>query len=794
VTTDTFVVWDFTIDALQITLESLQDAPPDGHRVRVPGLSRDAGTILFDVVMEGIEEADRVLVVTDKPNANVGFEAGVALALGKSMLFAHYGHELPEWSSRPPLRNYLQNHFTDIVGLEELLLDEDAWWSAPAATALPEDGPCLDLCPRQGEGAALRRRRERMELDDWMRPPDSLLLLTELEDRLGDAARLVWTIANFGEGADERDGAENAINGLFAGWFFGRPGPDASARAERFKVLRSASSRRIADVHLFEKEFGTLKEYAQRIRDFERAWAERAEERTRRERRSRLRGVEEDPSTIRVAVLAFRDLGAPDEDDGYSEGFTEWVIDDLAAIADQHPGLDVVPRRDVIVAENQTGSIAEIGEELRAQYVLEGAFDRSRDPCQFSARLIDVARNRYLAPERFSETWRFHDLASARISRYVRDSLLPGRDSEEPRAPTRQRPEREHAAIMALWNGQSNRRQFNNLRLDEYFFNAERYFRRALEIEPGYVEALSELGFLYILRWETDSAEEWLEKSRRMWKRVRRNEDEHPVALVELGYLSYVRKGSARKAVRLARRAVESDPEHPIAHNVLALLYLYLGFYESNVLIERDEVFHRALGYIYPYANAALALQLSGRYEEALELAREARRMESNAMVAVLMEGAQHYYLEEMDEAERVWREGLEVCPPAVKPILEVALAWIAARGGNRASAERVVEEHRDAAWLSGPYGPYFASLCALTGERDLAVELLAEDRTFASSYRYLVSERTLRPLFGHPRFARLLEKRYGAWERNLEQLGAGLPAAPARQPSPREVLEERGG
>lgn len=790
--TDIFVVWDFTIKGLKITLESLVQSPPHGYRVRVPGLSYQAGTILDKIVLEGISRADRVLIITDKPNANVGFEAGLALGLGKRIQFAHFGRHLPTWSSQPPLRNYLQGSFSDINELEALLLKDDAWFPGQAASELPDDGPCLDLCPELGEGAALRKKRAELRIHGWTRPPDRPFPLTELEDRFGETARLVWTIANFGEGADERDGAENAANAIIAGWFFARcRNLDASSRNDRFSVIRSASSREVVDVHLFEKEIDSLDAYAKRIQHIEETWKASRDPEPKRTSSIHDKARRRDPSKLRIAVLAFKDIGPRDEDEGYSDGFTEWIIADLATVMDRYPELVLIPRQDVINVEKRNRSIAQLGEDLEAQYILEGSFDRTRDPCHFTARLIDVAEDRYLSPERFSQEWTLHDQASRRIAEYALESLLQKLKPEDHQA-LAERPKRDHTAVMAFWNGQSNRRQFNNLRQEKYFHNAEAFFKKALELDPRYVDALSELGFLYILRWETASRPEWLEKSRLVWERVRELEGDNPFALAELGYLAYVQRGDTGDAVRLARQAVAVDPEHPFAHNVLALLYLYLGFYEANLFIEREEVFHRALGYIYPYMNSALALQLCERYDDALELARGARQMESHAMVAVLLEGAQHYYKGEMDIAEAIWREGLKVCPPTVTPILEVALGWIRAQEGDGASARRLIQDHREDAWLRGPYGPYYISLCALAGEEDLAIELLEREATHASSYRYLVSERTLRPLAGQPRFSNLLEQRYEAWVENLEHLAPQLPEQPAPLPTPREFLNQQ--
>jgi hypothetical protein len=265
-----FVVWDQTTRAIRTTLESLSGDPPTGMTINVPMLSPDAGEILRDVVLAGIQGADRVVVLTDKPNANVGFETGLAYGLGRQVALLAQRDPLPDWLREPPFVNFLVQSVDGATAVEELLKHNGVWnhWDprlTPEASHEASD-PTLFLCPSRYEGQSLKRAQNK-RFGNWRTTPGFEFNFHDIPNLLRGVERLIWTIADFGEGADERDGAENAGNGVIAGWFFaemlsrhgGALAPAALADLRRrFYVLRSHGARRVVDVELFERSFSDL--------------------------------------------------------------------------------------------------------------------------------------------------------------------------------------------------------------------------------------------------------------------------------------------------------------------------------------------------------------------------------------------------------------------------------------------------------------------------------------------------------------------------------------------------------
>jgi serine/threonine-protein kinase len=73
------------------------------------------------------------------------------------------------------------------------------------------------------------------------------------------------------------------------------------------------------------------------------------------------------PGGMTIAVLPFQNLGKP-EDEYFADGITEEIINRLTGVS----GLRVIPRSSAMQYKGTTKPLRQIGEELRAGYILEG--------------------------------------------------------------------------------------------------------------------------------------------------------------------------------------------------------------------------------------------------------------------------------------------------------------------------------------------------------------------------------------------------------------------------------------
>jgi len=92
------------------------------------------------------------------------------------------------------------------------------------------------------------------------------------------------------------------------------------------------------------------------------------------------------PVNKSIAVLPFTNLSDDPQQEYFSDGITEEIIDRLAQIQD----LKVISRTSIMNYKNSTKPLKEIGKELGVSNILEGSIRKSGDQIRVSAQLIQV--------------------------------------------------------------------------------------------------------------------------------------------------------------------------------------------------------------------------------------------------------------------------------------------------------------------------------------------------------------------------------------------------------------------
>jgi TolB-like protein len=104
------------------------------------------------------------------------------------------------------------------------------------------------------------------------------------------------------------------------------------------------------------------------------------------------------PSAASIAVLPFADLSPGKDQEYFSDGVAEEILNVLAKVN----GLEVASRTSSFAFKGQaTLGIPAIAKELRVRHVLEGSVRKSGDALRITAQLIDAADDRHL----WSETY-----------------------------------------------------------------------------------------------------------------------------------------------------------------------------------------------------------------------------------------------------------------------------------------------------------------------------------------------------------------------------------------------------
>jgi TolB-like protein len=164
--------------------------------------------------------------------------------------------------------------------------------------------------------------------------------------------------------------------------------------------------------------------------------------------------AEEAAPRTRLAVLPFSNLSDDPAQDYFADGLTEEMIAQLGQRCRGRIG--VVARWSSMVFKGSTSRVREIGQALRADYLLEGSVRREGERARITARLIETASETHL----WAETYERHlteclavqaDVA-ARIAESLAMELTDERPAAAPAAATSVTAYQEYLKGRYRWN------------------------------------------------------------------------------------------------------------------------------------------------------------------------------------------------------------------------------------------------------------------------------------------------------------------------------------------------------
>ncbi len=137
-----------------------------------------------------------------------------------------------------------------------------------------------------------------------------------------------------------------------------------------------------------------------------------------------------------VAVLYFENLSGVKEDEYFRDGITEDIITELSKIR----GLNIFSRPTVLAYRDKTVTPAQIGQQLKAAYVLAGSLRRSGNRLRINAQLVDTQTDFPLWSERYDremkDIFEVQDEIARKIAEALRIRLSPQEQAEIAAKPT----------------------------------------------------------------------------------------------------------------------------------------------------------------------------------------------------------------------------------------------------------------------------------------------------------------------------------------------------------------------
>lgn len=389
-----------------------------------------------------------------------------------------------------------------------------------------------------------------------------------------------------------------------------------------------------------------------------------------------------------IAVLPFANLSPDPENEYFSDGLTEELINSLTKIE----GLRVASRTSAFAWKGKQEHIRKIGEQLNVETVLEGSVRKAGNRLRITAQLVNVDDDSHLWSERYDREMEDVFAIQDEIARAIVDALKIKLASDKKHQIVKPPTESIEAYNLYLQG-----RFHWNKRSKEGFERAIQYFEQALQIDPTYARAYAGLADCYTL-------------------------------LASYGYLDP--QQSFQKAQEAAREALELDETLAEAHASLAAIKLN---HEQDIQGAQEEI-ERAIALNPNYATAhhwhAATLAGLGRTNEALAAIQRALELDPLSAIMRVTAGEVFQLAGRWQEAEEHLQKALELNPHLTGA--HIALARIHQLSGNWQQAEQ--ELQRVIALFPEDSRPRWAYAFHLAYLGQLSESLIEIDRTLELS------------------------------------------------------------
>ncbi len=279
---------------------------------------------------------------------------------------------------------------------------------------------------------------------------------------------------------------------------------------------------------------------------------------------------------VRVGVLPFENLGAGPDREYLADGLTEETIASLGQIDPQH--LSVIGRTSVMSYKRTAKSLAEIGRELDAAYLVESSIRAEGDRLRITSKLIRVLDQLQIWSASYdSEPGSMLTLQrelSTAIAEQVRLTLSPER-------------------LKALGRRQTQNAEAYDLYLHGRHFwqqlsppttrRAIEYFTHATDLDANYALAWSGLADCYTsgpVNGDAPPQIVW-PCAREATAQALSAEPDLAEVQTSLGSLKFWLDWEWPAAEAAYRRAIELDPAYPLAHRMLGVVLSHASRHEE---------------------------------------------------------------------------------------------------------------------------------------------------------------------------------------------------------------------
>ena len=415
------------------------------------------------------------------------------------------------------------------------------------------------------------------------------------------------------------------------------------------------------------------------------------------------------PGPATIAVLPLANLSNDPRQQYFVDGMAEALTASLARV----DGLRVISRTSTLRYRQNPPPVPEIARALGADLVIEGSVLQADGAVRITAQLIDGGTDEHLWAESYTRPLRdviaLQDAVATAIATEIQGTV-----SRRPGS----RPATGHVADAATYDLYLRGRHAWYTRTPEGMRTALEFFEKAVAQDPQFALAQVGIADTYVLQGTPslglDEAGDRMVRAKAAAIRALDLDDSLAEAHTALGGVIFFGERDLRDAETKFRRAIELNPNYPMAHEWLGLLLAEMGRFDealrhADLAVSLDPfeaTMYQARGMVQYYAR---------RFDEAAASQRKALELSPQLPLARALLVKTLVVAGKADQTSAVCGASPDA---AAGPDLQIA-CLVAATRANRtaeASARRAAME----AARPSP-GPALAQVEAALGQYDAA-------------------------------------------------------------------------
>ncbi|HUA15467.1 MAG TPA: tetratricopeptide repeat protein [Verrucomicrobiae bacterium] len=452
-----------------------------------------------------------------------------------------------------------------------------------------------------------------------------------------------------------------------------------------------------------------------------------------------------------IAVLPFDNLSGDPDRDYLTDGLTEELIAALGQIDPDR--LSVIGRRTMMAYKHGTKTLAEIGRELEAAYLVESSMRSERGRLRITSKLIRASGQAPIWSMSYDSEPRsmleFQREISGAISEQVRLQVSPERLSAIARRQTR------HPEAYDLY---LRGRYFWNQLSPATTRQATEFFARAGSIDPNYALAWSGLADSYTASPINGDAAPLVVRplARQAVAQAMGSDPNLAASQTSYGLLQFWLEWDWASAESAFRRAIDIDPHYSLAHRMLGIVLAHRGRYQeaADAMRRARELDPMLAGH---HALSSQVAFMGRHFDTALQLAKQSIVLDPQFWIGYMQLGQAYEQVGEFQRALDALNEAARLSAGNSKPL--------SLRGYVLAKTSRFEEASDMLRMLQKLAGdrnipPYaFALIHAGLGQQDQTLDSLEQALEVRDVHlAFLPNDVKWDPFRGNPRFVALLE------------------------------------